>query len=437
MIDYEFLKTEAKERGVKVADLIALSHQNDPFYVGTPNDLAVGEWFADLWNRFGYSTGVHLRRVHYQIVSQRIPVEMPSGGVYENTEKCWDFLGQASKMARYLTLVDPAAFVDRRNHAPIINASNDEIAPSIEISSSGYSQDSDLPEFPSLPNYDVYSFYGKQNYLLEIWCEKTTMDDELIPICQEYGVNLVRGVGEMSITATLELTNRIAADGRPARIFYISDFDPAGKSMPVAVSRKTEYFIRLNESDADIRLFPIVLTEQQVRLYRLPRTPIKETEARRAGFEAQFGTGAVELDALEALRAGELARIVRRHLDQYYDKSLNRRTYQAASELRDELKQITAEIENYFSTEITELREEYDALKAEFAERLAAHNEKRADLFEQIETELETRKPNIEDYPIPEAENGDEIGEGLYNSQRDYFDQIDAYKEFQGKNNGN
>jgi hypothetical protein len=79
MINYETLKVQAKAAKVRVTDMIALSPNNDPFYVGTPNDVATGEWFAELWNRFGYSNGVHLRRVHYQIVSQSPAVEMPSG----------------------------------------------------------------------------------------------------------------------------------------------------------------------------------------------------------------------------------------------------------------------------------------------------------------------------------------------------------------------
>jgi len=40
---------------------------------------------------------------------------------------------------------------------------------------------------------------------------------------------------------------------------------------------------------------------------------------------------------------------------------------------------------------------------------------------------------DIADYPVSEAEEGDEIGDGLYNSERDYLEQIDAYKKFQGK----
>src|SRR5437588_5156189 len=77
-MNYEMIKQLAKEMGCKVTDLIPLAPQNDPFYTGTPTDWAVAEWFAQLWQQFGYRDKVHIRRVHYQIVSQRTPVLMPS-----------------------------------------------------------------------------------------------------------------------------------------------------------------------------------------------------------------------------------------------------------------------------------------------------------------------------------------------------------------------
>src|SRR5438270_1797657 len=73
------------------------------------------------------------------------------------------------------------------------------------------------------------------------------------------------------------------------------------QSMPVAVSRKIEYFVRTLGLDLDVRLFPVVLTLDQVQYYELPRTPIKETERRRGGLEDRYGQAAVEVDALEAL----------------------------------------------------------------------------------------------------------------------------------------
>ncbi|KXK20468.1 MAG: hypothetical protein UZ15_CFX003001693 [Chloroflexi bacterium OLB15] len=80
------------------------------------------------------------------------------------------------------------------------------------------------------------------------------MNDVLLPLCGQYRVNLVTGVGEMSITSVLELTRRM--NGKPVRIFYVSDFDPAGQSMPCAVARKVEYFQHKHGDDADVMLFP-------------------------------------------------------------------------------------------------------------------------------------------------------------------------------------
>mgnify|MGYP001111769005 CR=1 FL=1 len=70
MTGYEKIKRLAKEKKCNVTDLLILARQNDPFYTGSATQKAMAEWFAELWQRFGYSTGVHLRRVHYQLVSQ-------------------------------------------------------------------------------------------------------------------------------------------------------------------------------------------------------------------------------------------------------------------------------------------------------------------------------------------------------------------------------
>jgi hypothetical protein len=86
-MDYEEIKQLAKTSGQRVTDLIVLAPQNDPFYSGTPNDWALAEWFAELWRAFGYTNRVHIRRVHYQIVSQNPPVCLPNGKLYENTEE--------------------------------------------------------------------------------------------------------------------------------------------------------------------------------------------------------------------------------------------------------------------------------------------------------------------------------------------------------------
>jgi predicted nucleic acid-binding Zn-ribbon protein len=42
--------------------------------------------------------------------------------------------------------------------------------------------------------------HNLQPYHVEVWCEKSTMNDELLPLCERWGVNLINGVGFMSIT---------------------------------------------------------------------------------------------------------------------------------------------------------------------------------------------------------------------------------------------
>jgi hypothetical protein len=156
--DYQTLKDFAQRQGQRVTDLIALSRNHDPFYVGTNTDLKNARWFSDLWNRFGYTAGVHLRRVHYQIISQEEPILLPSGVPYSNTEHDWAFLGIASEKARYLGLVDYAAFDDRRNPEAIIHSELRKPTPSISVDDSESWILQSLPLFPDMPTYDLSDF---------------------------------------------------------------------------------------------------------------------------------------------------------------------------------------------------------------------------------------------------------------------------------------
>lgn len=431
-ITYDTIKQLARETGRKVTDLIALAAQNDPFYQGTPTTTALAEWFAELYYRQGWNRiRNHIRRCHYQIVS--LSATLPNGKPYENTMECWDTLLIASKAARYLHLVEMASFDDRRNDDPVSYAPGHAYDPSISISDYLYSSDLQLPDFPDEPGYSVDSYEPEQRYHTELWCEKTTMNDVLLPLCQRYGAVLQTGAGELSITATRLLAERLQEQGKPARIFYISDFDPAGQSMPVAVSRKLEYFVRSNGLDVDVRLFPVVLTATQVRHYQLPRTPIKESEKRREHFEQQFGTGAVELDALEALQPGELERILRGYIERYYDISLRERTRQARAMLEQDLRASRQNVLDTYTDRLATVKAELETIRADFAPRMATYSDHLRELWQAVSTDLSLAMPDLDDYPLPVSREADELGEGLYNSERDYLEQIESYKAFQGK----
>jgi hypothetical protein len=350
--------------------------------------------------------------------------------------RCWNFLEMASKTARYLEYVDPEAFVDRRNPDPHIYAYWSHPQPDMHVSNELDWWSFDFPEQPRLPRYDVENYESEQRYHLEIWVEKSTMNDVLIPLCQQYHVNLVTGVGEQSITSTLQLINRAIESKKSVRVFYVSDFDPAGRSMPVAVARKAEYYIKKYDESIDFRLFPVALTQDQCEDYQLPRTPIKDSERRKGHFENTFGTGATELDALEALHPGTLRAVLEDYILNYYDQRLWSRTSAAREELEEHLRGITQRILEEHEEELDDLNEEYEDMKADIEDRMARYKEKTTRLWQAISEDLSAVDPDINDFPIPEGEERDEVGEGLFNSQRSYLEQLHVYKHFQGKSNG-
>lgn len=431
-INYETIKQIAKEQGVKVDELIALSRQNDPFYMGKPADAKWGKWFADIFDEYGYGHGVHLRRVHYAITMQEIDVLMPDGKPYHNTDKCWDKITSAGKFARYLGLVDAGLFVDKRTLDPTEYSTYYDDEPEVEILSREWQADLVLPSFPRLPDYHLANFRTEQRYHLEVWCEKSTMNDILEPVCQEFGATLQIGVGEMSITRTLELVKRLDEYGKPARVFYVSDFDPAGQSMPVAVARKIEFFAQELGLDLDVKLFPLMLTEAQIKRYNLPRKPIKKTERRKNSFEARYGVGATELDALEAIRPGLMGQILRDALSEYHDSGLYWEVQTAKSAIVEELDMVADDVLSVYEDDIAELRAEYKAIKADMEERMNTFNKRRQAVWQAIRDDLAEQQPEL-DLTVPEAEKADERDNPLFDSEREYFEQLESYKGFQRK----
>jgi hypothetical protein len=448
---YEQIKTLAREQGARVTDLLALAPQNDPFYTGAPATVEAAQWFATLWERFGFTNGVHLRRVHYQLVSHA-DITKPNGEAYTNTENDWTYLCNAGKYARYLELVDAEAFVDRRNPKPHVFCAGQvwwDTSPTFWIDMPDWTLPTirtELAErvdcrFP-VPQVGGYGYDRRnQPYHLELWIEKSTMDDVLLPLGEELGVNIVTSLGFQSITSVVALLKRIADRDRPARILYVSDFDPAGDGMPVAVARQVEFWLQTYAAGRDIALMPITLTRDQVERYRLPRIPVKDTDRRKAGFEERYGEGAVELDALEALHPGELARLVREAVAPYRDESLAERlqgaaqtaqgrvaaAWQAALEpFQGELAAITQEataLMASYKAHLEELRAALDAELAPWQDRLNVLQQAIRDARAGLDVTLPAR-------PQPETADADE-STWLYRSCRDYLAQMEVYKAHQ------
>jgi hypothetical protein len=430
MLDYESIKAMAKDIGRPVKDLLALAPTNDPFYAGVISRRRDAEWFAAVWADHG-AVGSHLRRLHYQLVSSTAPIRKPDGTAYQNTEADWNSLIAASLAARYLDLVPFDGLVDRRNSEPMIFATNLEADPEEEREVScevvGDWADVDVPDMPVLPSISVDGLGDRdaiQGYIVEVWIEKSTQNDWLISLCRRRRVNLVVGIGEQSEIRSRELALRSAKYGAPIRIIYLSDFDPGGRSMPKAVARKVEFTIAKFGLDVDLQLIPLGLTPEQCRTYRLPRTPIKDSERRKDKFEQIFGIGATELDAMEALHPGELTRLLEAELDNWLDRDLKRRVARAYWKTYMPLKKIEQDICKEHAEKIRQLSERFDEITTELKEWA----EEASDIWQDIAAEIEEQLPDLSDVEVPRSRAPGETDRFvLFDSRRDYFTQMDGY----------
>jgi hypothetical protein len=451
-MDYQTVRQLQKELGVrKIDDLLALSVNRDPFYAGMPGKTKEAEWFAEIYRQFSFQPGYHLRRMHYRLVTNDPPPARTSGMPYENTKQCWDELCEASTYARHLGLVRADAFEDHRNPDPTLFAdyTAGESEPrfwleellSWALPSIGMQSREVALTVPDIytDGYD-YSLCDQPDHL-ELWIEKSTMNDVLEPICREFGINLITGVGFQSITAAIRALLRMAwlPRHKPTRIYYISDFDPAGDGMPVAVARHLEFYRPRYAEAAEVKLTPIALTKTQVIKYRLPRVPIKESDSGRTRFEDRYGEGAVELDALEALRPGTLAKIVRIAVQPYRDLEIENRLAETAEEAQQEAEQAWQEATQEQREQLATLQEQIKAIAERYEQEVAA-------LDARLQEELEPLRPGLDALrqatltageeltialpgrPQPDRADVDEA-DWLFASDRSYVEQLRHYRE--------
>jgi hypothetical protein len=448
------LKALAKRLRRPVDSLLAQVDSTDPYTVDMPYRCVPAEWFAGLYHELKVKPGSHVRRIFYLLVSQPKPILLPSGKPFQNTDRCWTDLCNAARDARYLGLIPANTIVDQRNPDPVLNLSGIEDSPAeITVIDGSVERSGDVshcyngPRF-TLPSLSLDGPVVAQRYHVEIWAEKSTMNDILLPLGRQYGVNVVTAVGEMSATACEDLVDRARSSGRPVRILYVSDFDPAGRSMPLAAARKMEFWARGSdpeaEIDIDFQVLPVVLTPEQCLQYMLPRTPIKKSDRRAAAFEKRFGAGATELDALEALHPGELRQILLGHIRRYYDSALSHNVALAVSDAEDDLDQRGADVRDQYTDQIKALEDERAAIRrdgraalsaawVQIEEQEKAFEDRARPVLEAMTKELEANAPDADEFDWPEPAEGEEHEDPMFDSTRSYVDQVARYHIHQGK----
>ena len=70
MTPYERLRQLSQNADIPVKHLLVMAHANDPFYAGQPSQVIKAQWFLRVWNAYAPAGRVHLRRLHYWLLSQ-------------------------------------------------------------------------------------------------------------------------------------------------------------------------------------------------------------------------------------------------------------------------------------------------------------------------------------------------------------------------------
>lgn len=140
---------------------------------------------------------------------------------------------------------------------------------------------------------------------VEVWTESRSMAGVIRNVIDELAVPLYAAGGFTSLTLAFQAAEHIRelAKGRPVRIIYVGDWDPAGVMIDENIMRE----LRTHLPKLDIEEVRLAITAEQAG--RLPSKPRKSDEKRRPDIRRTVEA--------EAMPAGELRALLRRTVEEY------------------------------------------------------------------------------------------------------------------------
>jgi len=418
----------AKEHGIKVDNLLAMSPGNDPFKM-TEGKILKGAWAKKIMDqkilqhlRAINVDNIHLRDIHYILLGTIRTWN--NSAVYQNTEAHWKVLLTAFANARYLKMVDPKLIRDNKNkfYERTTYREDEDFEPRAERGKEDLTKEKVLELFISW-YYDLKNYHNHQAVHVEIWAEKDLA--LLDQVAEKYKINTVIGEGETSLTQVFLLMDRIKKAGKPVRIGYIADCDVVGSNMSKAMARKLEFIIRKMETEGyDVKLVHLMLTPEQVRKYNLPPQPMKDSksrayETRKDDWKKSHGiTGAVEINSFHALYPGEFRDILENFILSYFDTEQRDQILEFNEEQSDKIKELISNndtINGHLKEFLEVLVTEIDGVDWD-------------KMLDEYDTEFDDM---IWNHGKIEFEENDEYYNWLLNSDLNYGGQLNLYKKYE------
>jgi hypothetical protein len=106
---------------------------------------------------------------------------------------------------------------------------------------------------------------------------------------------------------------------------------------------------------------------------------------------------------------------------------------EVAETVEEALAGINSQVSEQYEREIKKLEADYRKLIAEHEKQQLGWKREAKPLYRRIAKSLDERRPHLHEFDWSEAGDGDEDDDPLFDTTRDYVEQIDAYKSYQGK----
>lgn len=480
------------------AKLMILDPKSDPFWP-SPARVRDAKWIAEIWrervNRKTYDRGLH-----YILVS--LGVECPWGRerrvhptpLYMNVDSDFNKTVGAVRDARNWGLLPWDAIEDRKHvglekwvdygslpsnrelrsfedFAGEVSYSLGVYIPEVEqVGEAGFDED-DFDEIAEnivdralKENMTDLTPARYQPYYIAIVSEKSglrsVVRDALYKL--DYGFDFLNFEGQASTTAVRDFVQDRLIGNVPAehpirekkiRIFYISDYDYAGRTMPPAFIQKLFYHLWETGTKLDIKITPLALSKEIVEKYDLPPAPVPERSLGAKTLQdrwlKEFGK-IVEVDSLIALHPSVLEKIIVEEMEKYIDKDLVKRIREKLDEVRNEARDAILEAVEEKRADWLEARakllrainelneairrrginETLEKLKSEIEKLNEEHNIK-----ELVGNYQATLKEIYVDYEAPNLDftsnyEADEESDWLFDSTRDPVEQVKILREY-------
>lgn len=230
--------------------------------------------------RDGYDLTV--RQIHYALVSKNI---------IKNTVKQYKSLVALVNDARMAGVLDWRTVVDRGR-----NAYRPENWTSVGAMARDMAASFKIDKWADQPVY------------LEVMVEKQALEGVLLPACSRLDVTFTANKGYSSASAFYRAGKRFArraSEGKRLVVLYLGDHDPSGMDMTRDIMERVPLLggspcqSGFPAMPLNMEIQRLALNINQVREFKLPPNPAKQTDSRCAGYVSEFGPESWELDAIE------------------------------------------------------------------------------------------------------------------------------------------